>query len=284
MAFFNFQLLRSWAILLMATITTTVAVTTMKAQGRPQNSPNSADSTAGRQDKEEPGRTSPQNSGPAAINESQRSQTIHSQKGQPKIPRSLGVWHAGARNAPLRTRYGMIRERSLYITGIRWTRAIKTTRHGTWSYTHDILPSVVATKTPFYRDTSFRRTVNVVDKNGVRHQVEQRIDSLIPTPKTVYGVGWVPLGVRFTTSRPRWAQASFGISGGGLYFNKPMPDPMETRFNFTLDAVAIATIPITKKHRLNIGYQFNHISNANSGRSNPGVNTQMWHFGWSYAR
>lgn len=203
---------------------------------------------------------------------------------KPNSGTSIGFWQAGARKAPLKTRYGVKKDRSFYMTGLRWTKIISSGPKGRWEYTNDILPIVVATHTPFYRDTSFERLAKVSTHDGAIREVTEKVDSMIPYHRTVYGIGWVPLGIRYTTPRPSFAQLTLGASGGGIYFDRRMPDPKETRFNFTLDLSALITIPIYSKHRISAGYQFNHISNANTGRVNPGMNSSMWHFGYSIQR
>jgi hypothetical protein len=193
------------------------------------------------------------------------------------------IWSAAARNAPLKTRYGVKRDRELYITGIRWSKQLGRRKGGMWEYTNDFLPIVVATKTPFYRDTSFTRTIRIPGRFGGDEYITQRIDSLILFNRTVYGFGWVPLGIRYRRGNQR-VQLVMGLSGGAVYFNRRMPDPGETRFNFTLDGTVLADIPITRMHGISVGYRFNHISNAYTGRVNPGMNSSMLQLGWVIRR
>jgi len=205
-------------------------------------------------------------------------------KAPPKKVTTFEIWSAGARNAPLKTRYGLKRDRELYLMGLRWSRPIGRHAGGVWEYTNDVLPMVAATQTPFYRDTTFTRRLRIPSRSGIGQEtVTQRVDSMILFNRTVYGAGWVPLGLRYRTET-RYAQLVLGLSAGAVYFNRRMPDPEETQFNFTLDGTAVLDIPLGKHHGVSLGYRFNHISNANTGRVNPGMNSSMLQLGWSVRR
>ncbi len=205
--------------------------------------------------------------------------------GQPNIlPKMVGVWAAGAQNAGLRTRYGMKRERSLYISALRWTRTFAETSKGNWVYTTDVLPMVIATNTPFYRDTLVSRTVQTPTPDGGSSYITREFDSLILVNRTVYGAGWIPLGIGYESPQAGIAKLQLGLSAGAVYFDRRMPDPGETRMNFTLDGTVLIQLSVTKMHNLVVGYRFNHISNAHTGRVNPGMNTSMFQLGWNVRR
>lgn len=204
----------------------------------------------------------------------------------PSAGRSIEIWGASAEKARLRTRYGTKKERSLHLTSFRIVKPVLQRGFGTISLTNDIIPIVVATRTPHYRDTSFRRMERITDNQGISRDVPVDVDSLIYMSRTVYGFGWAPLGIRYTTPKTLGMNGTIGFSAGALYFNRRMPDPRETRFNFTLDGYALVSIPVPlfSGHRIQGGFHYNHISNAHSGRSNPGMNTPMWTVGWSLNR
>lgn len=220
----------------------------------------------------------------------QQDSSVHAAGPSPTISHSAGrsieIWGASAEKARLRTRYGTKKERSLHITSFRIVKHVLEQGFGTISLTNDIIPIVIATRTPHYRDTSFRRMERVTDNQGISKDVPVDVDSLIYMARTIYGFGWAPLGIRYTTPKTFGMNGTIGFSAGALYFNRRMPDPRETRFNFTLDGYALVSIPVPlfSGQRIQGGFHYNHISNAHSGRSNPGMNTPMWTVGWSLNR
>jgi hypothetical protein len=196
----------------------------------------------------------------------------------------LAFWSATAHNAPLKTRFGHTHDRELYIFGIQQSIPLVTGKYGTLEYTNDLLPLVITTETPFYHDTTVVHTCGP----GLPLQCgnDFRIitfDSLIQYKKTVYGAGLIPIGFRYVVG-PRAVQFLVGLSAGAIYFQHRIPDPSETRVNFTLDGTALFRIHVWQRNAFTIGYHFNHISNANTGRENPGMNSVMLDVGWTYTR
>jgi opacity protein-like surface antigen len=75
----------------------------------------------------------------------------------------------------------------------------------------------------------------------------------------------------------------FLTSGGGfLYFNRHMFNA--TQLNFTAQ-VAVGLQVFTSKHRsVDFGYRYHHISNANLGNENPGMDSHVLFLGVSFLR
>jgi hypothetical protein len=199
-------------------------------------------------------------------------------------PRTFTLWSAVAHNAPLKTRFGHTHDRELYLFGIQQSIPLVSGKYGTLEYTNDLLPLVITTETPFYRDTTVVHTCGPglpIHCGSDFHIVT--FDSLIQYKKTVYGAGLIPIGFRYVVG-PRAVQFLVGMSAGAIYFQHRIPDPGETRVNFTLDGTALFRIHVWQRNAFTIGYHFNHISNANTGRENPGMNSVMLDVGWTYTR
>ncbi len=184
---------------------------------------------------------------------------------------SVRGWYALAYHAPLRTRFGMTHERNLSIFGVQFAWATAAGRYATVSYTVDVLPMVVATQNPDYRDVT-----GVIDSSGfvIPVVLEYRLRGY-----TAYGAGIVPLGFAVTFGHPRTARVTLGASGGGVLFNRRLPDPRERLFNFIADVTARVEIPIRGSTGVTIGYRLNHISNGNLGPYNPSMNSSMLEIG-----
>jgi hypothetical protein len=93
-------------------------------------------------------------------------------------------------------------------------------------------------------------------------------------PSRLYGFGLAPVVWRWNLDpRPRWS--AFGeLSMGGLWTSDPIPEKT-THVNFTAHWGGGVRLNPAGRHRLLLGYRFQHISNGNQLRSNPGVNAHV---------
>jgi hypothetical protein len=99
--------------------------------------------------------------------------------------------------------------------------------------------------------------------------------------KSVYGAGAAPIGLKFNFRRNRRVQPFGHATGGFLYFSEQVPIPGSSQFNFTFDFSGGVQIVNSNRRSFTIGYKFQHISNANTGFFNPGVDVQMVFAGFS---
>ena len=73
------------------------------------------------------------------------------------------------------------------------------------------------------------------------------------------------------------------LGAGFLYSNIKLPES-ETRQNFSLLTALGVDIMVTDSSALFLGYRFHHVSNAETGDINPGVNLHTVMFGLSFYR
>lgn len=73
------------------------------------------------------------------------------------------------------------------------------------------------------------------------------------------------------------------IGAGFLYANAPVP-VRETRHNFSLLTGLGVDILVSERSAVSVGYRFHHVSNANTGNINPGINTHAIVFGMAFYR
>src|SRR5437762_1179690 len=92
---------------------------------------------------------------------------------------------------------------------------------------------------------------------------------------SVYGFGAAPIGLKFNFRRNRRVQPFGQATGGFLYFSRQAPVDDSSRFNFTFDFSGGLQIVNSTRRSFTIGYKYQHISNANTGIFNPGVDVQM---------
>jgi hypothetical protein len=102
--------------------------------------------------------------------------------------------------------------------------------------------------------------------------------------KRVYGWGISPIGLKFNFRRNKRVQPFGASSGGFLYFNEKVPVSGAARFNFTFDFQGGVQIIKSNQRSFMIGYKYNHISNGYHAPINPGVDVQMFFFGFSIFR
>jgi opacity protein-like surface antigen len=73
------------------------------------------------------------------------------------------------------------------------------------------------------------------------------------------------------------------IGAGFLYADRQIPSG-ETRHNFSLISALGVDLMVAERGALFLGYRFHHVSNADTGRINPGINAHTMVFGLTFYR
>lgn len=141
-----------------------------------------------------------------------------------------------------------------------------------------LLPLVISTGMPGYLATALppdcRTTACPFALDAQQRQVR----------RTVYGIGLAPVGLEARVGVAKRVAFVTGARAGIIEFAEPVPDPAETRLNFTADASAGAEVRVTRNGVIRIGYRFNHISNGGRRPTNPGMNSSMLDVGLAFLR
>lgn len=184
---------------------------------------------------------------------------------------SFGGWVGGATGQPLETRYeGHVHDRDLFITALRAMHPLTASRRFRLQSTVDLFPLVVATAN---RDYTVENVIPVCE--GPLFCTGNQAEVITSRP-TAYAFGIAPLGFEGIVALSPRIGLSAGVEGGALYFNRRIPDPGETRFNFMADAsVALRFSLGASRPTLIGGFQLNHISNGGTGRVNPGMDSHL---------
>lgn len=115
-----------------------------------------------------------------------------------------------------------------------------------------------------------------------------------------FAIEFVPVMAFITSGHTTWALGTnimyehhFAVSGrvlpvwklgaGALHATNPIPEG-ETAFNFSVLTALGVDVMITEKDALFLGYRAHHVSNANIGNVNPGINVHTIVFGVSFYR
>lgn len=98
-----------------------------------------------------------------------------------------------------------------------------------------------------------------------------------------YGVGGSPVGAQVNFVHFQRVEPFLTSGGGFLYFNHRMFGA--TQFNFTAQlGGGVQLFTSSRRAAIDIGYKYHHISNANLGNQNPGLDSHMLFIGVSLFR
>lgn len=182
----------------------------------------------------------------------------------PDVPWSFGAWLAGGTHEPLKTRMGHVEDRALYLLGISASRQLYRWDFGDLRYTPTLVPGIIATANREYRTVE-------LPNGGVGSS---------PYKQTAFGVGVIPFAAEASIRTSDRTGIQLGGGGGVAYFDRRIPDPAETRFNFLADGHAGVYLR-TVIGVATLGFRLQHISNGNRGRINPGLDSRMLYVGIS---
>ena len=99
---------------------------------------------------------------------------------------------------------------------------------------------------------------------------------------TIYGAGLSPLGFKINFGQQSWIKPFVAASVGFLYFEKDTPVPHSSRLNFTPEIGLGVQFFLAPKSAVTLGYKLHHMSNANTGRRNPGMDSHVIYAGYSF--
>ncbi|MDQ6737169.1 MAG: acyloxyacyl hydrolase [Gemmatimonadota bacterium] len=173
-------------------------------------------------------------------------------------------WFAGGTHEPIKTREGHKEDRALYLAGIQASVSIARGRFWDIRYTPALVPGIIATANRAYT------TVTYADGRS----------GLLPSKKTAFGAGLLPVAIEATIAAFPRAGLVAGGGGGAAYFDRRIPDPDETRFNFLANGhvgLYLRSGAVTTT----LGFWLQHISNGNRGKVNPGMDSRMLYVGVS---
>lgn len=98
-----------------------------------------------------------------------------------------------------------------------------------------------------------------------------------------YGVGGSPVGAQVNFVHYHHFEPFLTAGGGFLYFNHPVLEA--TQFNFTAQfGGGVQLFTSSRRTAIDLGYKYHHISNANLGNQNPGMDSEMFFIGVSLFR
>jgi len=164
----------------------------------------------------------------------------------------FGVWAGGSPGTT--TFIGRTEDRRLLLVGLRYGRVLGAWESVSLEYTLDLFPAAVVFGS----------------------------DRFSGGKSSIYGAGISPLGFKINFGQRSWIKPFFAASVGILYFQDDVPVRDSSRLNFTPELGLGVQFFLAPKNAVTVGYKFHHISNANTARNNPGMDSHVIYAGFSF--
>jgi hypothetical protein len=163
--------------------------------------------------------------------------------------------------------WGDVTNRRLYVTGIRATWLQVTSGRFGLAYTMELVPLAVVERT---RPNSQRCWFTDTGLYVCRRDRSERV---------AYGAGGSPIGAKMYFNRTgRWRMHS-SASLGAMLFSSPVPIYDSHMLNFSIDYGGGMEVTTRSGREIALGFRFQHLSNAGSGRFNPGLDANVIYLG-----
>jgi lipid A 3-O-deacylase PagL len=172
----------------------------------------------------------------------------------------FGVWAGYSPTSP--HGIGITSDRKLFLLNASYARVIGNTKTVAIKYTFDVVPVALITQPA---ETFVTNTGAVISHNA----------------QTVYGGGLNPIGFQFNFRRGHKWQPFANTHGGFLYFAQQVPVIDSSQYNFTFSFGGGVQVFSGERSSLSLGYRYYHLSNANTGDRNPGVDANLFYAAFS---
>jgi opacity protein-like surface antigen len=163
--------------------------------------------------------------------------------------------------------WGKITNRRVYLTGLRNEWVLGARGRFAWSYLFEWVPVAVVERTvagqTLHCDPTGTSSVCEVDRSA----------------RVAVGTGAAPLGLKLYMNNGGSARFFGSGSGGMIAFTSDVPVYSSRKLNFMFDYGGGVDVVMRDGRALTIGYRFHHISNAGSGRVNPGLDANVIYVG-----
>jgi hypothetical protein len=184
-----------------------------------------------------------------------------------------GVWWTAGWHAPIADHSDLVNNRILMMVGIERRFAFKTGRLGTLSYAPALLPAVNATNNLRFRTVNCGRFSD--DELIARTIVQIKGICYQGTAYSAFGVGVLPVALRWHTDAERRLGLTADLDGGGVWFSHRVPVRDGTYFNFAARGGIDGVVRVSRTMWVSAGYRHLHLSNGGTGTVNPGLDAPL---------
>lgn len=168
--------------------------------------------------------------------------------------------------------WGLITNRRVYLTGVRSEWVIEARGRLAWSYVVEWVPLAVVER------TSSRETIECYPvPEGSLCEVDR-------SARVAVGTGLAPFGLKMYVNPSGSTRFFANASAGMIAFSTDVPVYNSRRLNYMLDYGGGVDLVRRDGRAVTIGYRFHHISNAASGRVNPGLDANVIYLGFRRKR
>lgn len=166
--------------------------------------------------------------------------------------------------SPRGSAWGMITNRRVYLTGVRSEWVLEAEGRLAWAYLVEFVPVAIIERTRA-GETLYCRPSGVCE-------VDRSTDVAV-------GTGIAPAGIKMYVNHTGRTRVFGSASAGMIAFSTDVPVYSSRRLNFMLDYGLGVDVALPDGRAATIGYRFHHISNAGSGRVNPGLDANIIYVG-----
>lgn len=101
-------------------------------------------------------------------------------------------------------------------------------------------------------------------------------------PVRHFGAGASPVGFEVTFRQGQRVQPFAGTHGGFVYFADRVLSPQGSQWMYTIDFGGGASLFFSPKNAVELGYRYQHLSNANISMHNPGTDADTFTVGFAH--
>ena len=180
---------------------------------------------------------------------------------------ALGVWVGVSFDSRPGLFLSDVPEREFVVFGLRYSYQVVRFGRARFFYTADLIPMAVVSDNP-------AEVVMIPAPGGGLREAYSSDDGGL-----TYGAGFSPVGFRFSIDLLDEVSIDIGASAGLLHFTQPVPTIDANRFNFSFDFGGGASVLVSKRCRIHLGYKLHHLSSAGIGEYNPGLDAYVFFLG-----
>ncbi len=180
----------------------------------------------------------------------------------PKGQWRIGAFAGAAHNSPITPRLGTTPGRDHYFLGLQVQTTVLKMGAARVSYGVQVVPAMIVRgrTLPFYYYVPPDDPPVVLDN-------------------TAYAFGFSPFAIELAVPLAGRVGVYAAAAGGMIFFNKPFPVPEAESSNFTIEYGGGLLVRISRRHWLQAGYKFHHLSNSYNSIVNPGLDANMFYVG-----
>lgn len=182
----------------------------------------------------------------------------------PKAQWRIGAFVGAAHNSPITPRLGTTPGRDHLFLGLQAQTTVLKIGGSRLSYGVQLLPAVVVRgrTAPIYYGGS-------VDDQG-----------LLTGDKYAFAFGFSPFVVEWALPVAGRVGVYGAAAGGMLFFTGPFPVPEAESSNFSIEYGGGVLVRVGRRHWVQAGYKFHHLSNAYRVIANPGLDGHVFYVGF----